>query len=31
MTDTMMIVINGDAIPMGEMRWIINKKDGEKL
>lgn len=31
MTDSMMIVINGDAISMGEIQWIINKKDGEKL
>lgn len=31
MTDSMMIVINGDAISMGEMRWIIDKKDDEKL
>lgn len=31
MTDSMMIVINGDAISMGEMQWIIDKKDDEKL
>lgn len=31
MTDSMMIVINRDAISMEEMQWIINKKDGEKL
>lgn len=31
MTDSMMIVIKGDTISMGEIQWIINKKDGEKL